>query len=299
MSLQTDRVVLQEEGDGKKRLPLESPAVRRTLQDLVWKDHELTGTLVTHRAVAPTKESKSPLDEEVEACEDVSDSDDDNADDADDGRGGGASAPPTSEQLMDQLPARGERAAREKAAQEKAEAAAAAEELAAAEQVELKLDESQTQFTLESGERERGEYSTRVVYHIQRLLNTEVSDLGLLENDDGLLPALRKRVTKNRESAEKEWIAAIAAKKEWDDDLRNQRQREIDAKLEQYVPSRLLQGLLPATLLETNDFYQDLQKPRVLRGYPLPSHSGSENALSEKDEAELLRKVDNECAREE
>ena len=58
-------------------------------------------------------------------------------------------------------------------------------------------------------------------------------------------------------------------------------------KLEQYLPMRTLQGLLPATLLEDYDFYQDLSNIDVIRGYPIrPAHHHDLDDVQGMDDAE-------------
>ena len=67
---------------------------------------------------------------------------------------------------------------------------------------------------------------------------------------------------------------AEVEKAQWEAQLEKRRSAEVSNLLEQYLPPRLLCGLLPAALLERHDFYQDLTKPRIIRGYPCVPVSG-------------------------
>ena len=75
---------------------------------------------------------------------------------------------------------------------------------------------------------------------------------------------------------------------------RRLREEMAQSSLEQYMPPRILQGLLPATLLETYDFYEDLSELGLIHGYPQrPMQTKSLDELEEKErwrvEAEMRR----------
>ena len=65
----------------------------------------------------------------------------------------------------------------------------------------------------------------------------------------------------------------------------------------QYLPPRLLHGLLPSALLERHDFYQDLTQPRLLRGYPVvPEEEEAEAELSKDDDDAEARHAKKQAA---
>lgn len=59
--------------------------------------------------------------------------------------------------------------------------------------------------------------------------------------------------------------------------VRFRRKKQEDEHQEQLLPSRLLYGLLPTVLLDAHDMYQDVNEPRLLRGYPKPEAIKEQN----------------------
>ena len=83
------------------------------------------------------------------------------------------------------------------------------------------------------------------------------------------LPELMERLQSDLHVSRKHQQRAEQEQLEYEADVRRRRARDVGDQLEQYMPPRLLQGLLPTALLEAHDWYQDLTTPRLIRGYPL------------------------------
>ena len=87
-----------------------------------------------------------------------------------------------------------------------------------------------------------------------------------------------------------------AAKARFDALERKRRDEMKSSSMEQYMPPRILQGLLPATLLESYDFYEDCSQLGVFHGYPQrpvsykePDERTADNAEKLSSEAEVRR----------
>ncbi|KAL1524752.1 hypothetical protein AB1Y20_019635 [Prymnesium parvum] len=111
--------------------------------------------------------------------------------------------------------------------------------------------------------------------------------LTLRERLEDMMTKLNLELERTKQEVER----AAKEREDWEAHLQKQRKLEQVGQLEQYLPSRLLHGLVPAALLESHDFYQDLTQPRLVRGYPLQivKHDEMTDAEQKVDEERRAR----------
>ena len=119
-------------------------------------------------------------------------------------------------------------------------------------------------------------HHVRTEWQVTRMKASDIMALQHPREDgqSGKVHELHRRLNEDLHMALGWKKRAEVEKAQWEAQLEKRRSAEVSNLLEQYLPPRLLCGLLPAALLERHDFYQDLTKPRIIRGYPCVPVSG-------------------------